>query len=100
MCKYIEYSLNNEGGMDFVREEDLIFDDVAVILGAVEHFIKDEDIDPVDINFIERINMKEKVKLIFKYGFKYRQDEQAQQEVTEINIDRVCPEYYQLRRVI
>ena len=96
MTKYIEYSLNDEGGMDFVREEDLIFDDVAVILGAVEHFIKDEDIDPVDINFIERINMKEKVKLIFKYG----QDEQAQQAVTEINIDRVCPEYYQLRRVI
>ena len=96
MTKYIEYSLNNEGGMDFVREEDLIFDDAAMILGSVEHFIKDEDIDPVDINFIERINMEDEVKLIFKYG----QDEQAQQAVTEINIDRICPEYYQLRRVI
>ena len=96
MCKYIEYSLDNEGGMDFVREEDLIFDDVAMVIGAVEHFVKDEDIDPVDINFIERINMKEKIKLLFKYG----QGEQIQQAITEINIDRVCPEYYQLRRVI
>ena len=96
MCKYIEYSLNDEGGMDFVREEDLIFDDVAMILGSVEHFVKDDDIDPVDINFIERINMKDKVKIIFKYG----QGEQKQQAITEINIDRTCPEYYKLREVL
>ena len=93
MCKYIEFNQNEDGGLDFVNRSEIELDKLEQIIKDVDLVFGAHDIEAKDITLIERINMRGKVKLFFKYGL----DEQG---VIEKDIKRVSAEYYKLKRAI
>ena len=74
MCEYIEFNMDEQGGLNFVCRDRLDECEVEEILEFA-----DEKTDVSDVNFIERINMTNKIKFFFKCG-------QAESDIIEKDV--------------
>ena len=92
-CEYIEFSIDENNRLSFIDKGRLTELQVFDIVNASNLDFGFHDITSRDINFIERINMPSKVKILFKYGV----DEQG---VIEHDIKRTSAEYYKLKEVL
>ena len=89
MCEYIEYNFF-DGEFEFVKQTQIDTDSLKKLVKDIDLVFGCHDVEVEDVNFVERINMKDKIKLLFKYD----------SNVIEKNVKRISAEYYKLKEMI
>ena len=92
MCDYIEYNFF-DGDFEFVKQNKLSTEKLEKLIKDIDLVFGVHDVEVKDITFVERINMKNKIKLLFKYGVE-------EQKVIEKDVMRASVEYYKMKGVV
>ena len=89
MCEYIEYNFF-DGEFELASQTQIDTDSLKKLVKDIDLVFGCHDVDVEDINFVERINMKDKIKLLFKYD----------SNVIEKDVKRISAEYYKIREAV